>query len=620
MMSLLDGINWPSDIKKLKLDELYKLSEEIRNFLIQNVSKTGGHLASNLGVVELTIALHRVFNMPVDKIIWDVGHQSYVHKMITGRKNKFNTLRKYGGLSGFPKPMESPYDVFAAGHSSTSISAALGMAKARDLKNENYNVVAVIGDGALTGGLALEGLNEAGISNTKIIVVLNDNEMSISQNVGSIAAYLSKIRTDPAYLTFKDDLEMILKKIPAVGNNLYKGAERLKESLKYLVVQGMLFEELGFTYFGPIDGHDIQKVSEVLERAKHKKGPVLVHVVTKKGKGYCFAEESPEIFHGIGPFEVETGENIVSGKTTYSNIFGEEIVKAAEKNKNIIAITAAMPDGTGLKDFEKKYPSRFFDVGIAEQHAVTFAAGLAANGLKPVFAVYSTFLQRAYDQIIHDVCLQDLPVLFAIDRAGIVGEDGETHQGVFDIAYLRSIPNITILSPKDVFEFKEMLKWCFEYEKPAAIRYPRGGDLDIKFPCYNNIVKGKWEILNEGEDIAILSVGRMVQFSYGVLNRLKNSNNINAAVINCRFIKPIDSVLLDKIFEKYKIIFTVEDGLLAGGFGSAVLEYAGEKNYKGKIVRMGFPDEFIPHGNSSILYKKYGLDTDGIYEKILMNI
>ncbi|MCX7884401.1 MAG: 1-deoxy-D-xylulose-5-phosphate synthase [Caloramator sp.] len=619
MMSLLDDINWPSDIKKLKIDELYKLSDEIRSFLIQSVSKTGGHLASNLGVVELTIALHRVFNMPTDKIIWDVGHQSYVHKMLTGRKNKFNTLRKYGGLSGFPKPAESPYDVFAAGHSSTSISAALGMAKARDLKNENYNVVAVIGDGALTGGLALEGLNEAGISNTKIIVVLNDNEMSISQNVGSIAAYLSKIRTDPAYLTFKDDLEMILKKIPAVGNNLYKGAERLKESLKYLVVQGMLFEEFGFTYLGPIDGHDIQKVSEVLERAKHKKGPVLVHVVTKKGKGYCFAEESPEIFHGVGPFEVETGENISLGRLTYSKAFGEEIVKAAENISNIVAITAAMPDGTGLNEFKKRFPERFFDVGIAEQHAVTFAAGLAASGLKPIFAVYSTFLQRAYDQIIHDVCLQNLPVMFAIDRAGIVGEDGETHQGVFDIAYLRSIPNITILSPKDIIEFKNMLRWCFKYEKPVAIRYPRGGDININFSTYDEIIKGKWEVISDGNDIAILSVGRMVQFSYGVLNRLKN-NNINATLINCRFIKPIDTIMLDKILQKFKIVFTIEDGLITGGFGSGVLEYAMDKKYNCRIIRLGFPDEFIPHGSPGILYKKYGLDTDGIYEKILMNI
>ncbi|QCX32689.1 1-deoxy-D-xylulose-5-phosphate synthase [Caloramator sp. E03] len=621
-MNLLDEINSPSKLKKLKLDELYKLAEEIRNFLIYTVSKTGGHLASNLGVVELTIALHRVFNMPEDKIIWDVGHQSYVHKILTGRKNRFSTLRKYGGLSGFPKPSESPYDVFAAGHSSTSISAALGMAKARDIKNEKYNVVAVIGDGALTGGLALEGLNEAGISNTNIIVVLNDNEMSISKNVGSIAAYLSKIRTDPTYLNLKDDLELILKKIPTVGNNLYKGAEKLKESLKYLLVQGMLFEEMGFTYLGPIDGHDIQRISEVLERAKNKKGPVLIHVITKKGKGYCFAEESPEEFHGIGPFEIETGENIATVKTNYSKVFGEEIIKAAQRNRNIVAITAAMPDGTGLNEFKNKFPTRFFDVGIAEQHAVTFAAGLAANGLKPVFAVYSTFLQRAYDQIIHDVCLQNLPVVFAIDRAGIVGEDGETHQGIFDIAYLRSIPNITMLSPKDINEFRIMLRWCFEYDKPVAIRYPRGGDFDVTFPFNEDevIIKGKWEILKDGNDIAVLAVGRMIQFAIKALNRLKINNNINAALINCRFIKPMDTILLESIFKKYNTIITIEDGVIAGGFGSAVLEYASEKNYKGKLIRLGFPDEFVTHGAPAILYKKYGLDADGIYEKILMNI
>lgn len=618
-MALLDNINSPEDIKKMSIKQLYQLSDEIRSFLIYNVSKTGGHLASNLGVVELTIALHRVFNMPVDKIIWDVGHQTYIHKILTGRKDRFNTLRKYKGLSGFPKPSESIYDVFAAGHSSTSISAALGIAKARDLKGEKYSVVAVIGDGALTGGMALEGLNEAGISNTNLIVVLNDNEMSISQNVGSLASYLSKLRTDPAYLNFKDDIELILKKIPAVGNNLYKTAERIKESLKYLLVQGMLFEELGFTYLGPIDGHDIEKISDVLIRAKKIKGPVFIHVVTKKGKGYCFAEESPDIFHGVGPFEVETGENLSPGNVTYSNVFGEELVKEAEKNKRIVAITAAMPDGTGLKRFAEKFPYRFFDVGIAEQHAVTFAAGLAANGLKPVFAVYSTFLQRGYDQVVHDVCLQKLPVIFAIDRAGIVGEDGETHQGIFDIAYLRPIPNITILTPKDLNEFRMMLKWCFNYEGPVAIRYPRGGDYNVHFEGYKEIAKGKWEVIKKGSEVAILAAGRMVQASYRVLDKLKN-HGLNVTLINCRFLKPLDTFLLDSILKSHKTIVTVEDGYKSGGFGSAVLEYVSQRNYSGKVLMLGYPDEFIPHGNPAVLYKQYGLDTDGIYDCIIKNI
>ncbi|TDT61936.1 1-deoxy-D-xylulose-5-phosphate synthase [Fonticella tunisiensis] len=618
-MAILDRINSPRDLKEFSMKELCKLADEIRDFLIENVSKTGGHLASNLGVVELTIALHRIFNMPDDRIIWDVGHQCYVHKILTGRKGNFATLRKYGGMSGFPKPNESVYDSFATGHSSTSISVALGMARARDIKKEKYSVVAVIGDGALTGGMAFEALNDAGNSNTDLIVVLNDNEMSIAQNVGSLSGYLSKIRTEPVYLNLRNDIENLLKRIPAVGNNLYKSAERVKESLKYLLVNGMIFEELGFTYLGPIDGHDIGRVCEVLVGAKKRKGPVLIHVVTKKGKGYCFAEAKPDRFHGIDPFKVETGESLKASNLTYSSAFGEEMIKEGEKNDKLVAITAAMPDGTGLKAFAERFPERFFDVGIAEQHGVTLAAGLAANGLKPVFAVYSTFLQRGYDQVIHDICIGKMPVTLAIDRAGIVGEDGETHQGVFDISYLRPIPNLTILSPKDIKEFRMMLEWIFAFNGPVAIRYPRGGDSEVEFEKYDEISLGKWETLSEGKDLAILAVGKMVQNSYKVVEKL-GAKGINARLVNCRFIKPLDTIMLNNIFDEYDIIFTVEDNLVAGGFGSSVLEHASLKNYRGRIVMMGYPDEFITHGSQKILYKKYGLDVDGIMNTILKNI
>lgn len=619
-MAILEDVNFPQDIKGLTTSQLYQLADEIRTFLIDKVSKTGGHLASNLGIVELTLALNRVFGMPQDKILWDVGHQTYVHKILTGRKDMFDTLRKYQGLSGFPKPKESEYDFFAAGHSSTSISAALGFACARDIKNEKYNVVAVIGDGALTGGMAFEALNDAGNSNKNIIVVLNDNEMSISHNVGGLSTYLSKIRTEPAYLNFRDDIENIVKRIPAIGNNLFRSTEKLKESLKYLLIQGMFFEELGFTYLGPIDGHDIEKMIDVLKRAKNIKGPVLVHVVTKKGKGYYYAEKNPDIFHGIDPFEIETGKKLTVSKMNYSKAFGEEMVKEAEVNDKLVAITAAMRDGTGLRLFSEKFPKRFFDVGIAEQHAVTFAAGLAANGLRPVFAVYSTFLQRAYDQVVHDVCIQNLPVIIGVDRAGIVGEDGETHQGVLDLSYLRHLPNLTILSPKDIKEFRNMLKWCFGYtDGPIAIRYPRGGDYEVEFENYSEIIKGKWEKIKSGNKVAILAVGKMVQTAYKALDMLKR-NNIDATLVNCRFIKPYDRVMLEDIIMDHDLIITVEDNYRAGGFGSGILEFLSAKDYKGKVVNLGYPDEFITHGSTEILYKKYCLDADGIYETILKNI
>jgi 1-deoxy-D-xylulose-5-phosphate synthase len=618
-MTILNEVNYPEDIKALNKEQLCQLADEIRSFLVENVSKTGGHLAPNLGVVELTLALHKVFDMPKDKIIWDVGHQIYVHKLLTGRKDKFNTLRKAGGISGFPRPNESKYDIFSTGHSSTSISAALGVARARDIKNEKYNVVAVIGDGALTGGMALEALNDAGNSNTNITVVLNDNEMSISKNVGGLSAYLSKIRTTPTYINIRNDIEYIIKKIPAVGNNLYKTAERLKEGVKQIVVDGMLFEELGFTYIGPINGHDILEVEDVLKRTKKIKGPVLVHIITKKGKGYSFAEKKPEIFHGLGPFEVRTGESLGTSKINYSKVFGEEIVKEASTNDKIVAITAAMPDGTGLNDFKSQFPKRFFDVGIAEQHAVTLAAGLAANGLKPVFAVYSTFLQRGYDQIVHDVCIQNLPVMFAIDRAGIVGEDGETHQGVFDISYLRMIPNITVLAPKNIDEFRAMLKWCFRFNRPVAIRYPRGGDYNVNFDKFSSISEGKWETVMKGSDVIILAVGKMVQTSYLAAKKLQEKG-INPTIVNCRFIKPLDMAMLQEIAKDYNNIFTIEDNNISGGFGSAVLEHLSKFRYKGKTTLIGYPDEFITHGSSELIYEKYGLDEHGIYNTILKNI
>lgn len=618
MGDILDKVNFPQDIKKLDNIQLCKLADEIREFIIQKVSKTGGHLASNLGVVELTLAIHYVYNAPEDKIIWDVGHQTYVHKILTGRKDKFDTLRKYKGLSGFPKRNESIYDVFGTGHSSTSISAALGMARARDIKGENYNVVAVIGDGALTGGMAFEALNDAGYNKTNMTVILNDNQMSISRNVGSLAAYLSKMRTDPVYSKFKKDLDFILKKIPVVGADVARALERIKSSVKYLLVPGMLFEDLGFKYFGPIDGHDIRKLKEVLERSKRVSGPVLIHVVTKKGKGYELAEKKPDKFHGIGVFDINTGELLGKHQITYSDVFGEEITKIAEKDKKVVAITASMREATGLDEFSKKYPNRFFDVGIAEQHAVTMAAGLAANGMKPVFAVYSTFLQRAYDQVLHDVCIQNLPIVFAIDRAGIVGEDGETHQGVFDISYLRCMPNMVLMAPKSINEFREMLNLAFELNCPVAIRYPRGGD--IEGVCYNEVnpVKPyKAEILQGGDDMLVISSGRMTGFCLSAVNELKKSN-INIELINVRFIKPLDEKTILNEVKKHKKIITVEDNITAGGFGSSIIELLTKNGITDKTVKLlGFPDEFIPHGNVMTLFKKYKLDKEGLIESML---
>lgn len=616
MNNILNKVNSPEDIKQLKEKELNQLAGEIREYIIGTVSETGGHLASNLGVVELSLALHRVFNSPEDKIIWDVGHQAYIHKLLTGRKEKLKTIRKLGGLSGFPKRSESEHDIFETGHSSTSISAALGIAKARDLSGDDYNVIAVIGDGSLTGGMAFEALNNAGDFPTRLILILNDNNMSISSNIGGMANYLSKIRTVPAYFRLKARIGSTLKNIPILGNAMFSSAERLKNWFKYLLVPGIIFEELGFKYLGPIDGHDIQNLEYVLKRAKSYNGyPVFIHVITKKGKGYEKAETEPSKYHGVNPFDIESGKskNSSTGRS-YSNVFGDWICEAAKKDKRVAAVTAAMPDGTGLTKFSKQQKDRFFDVGIAEQHAVTFSAGLAVGGYKPYFAVYSTFLQRAYDQIIHDVCMQNLPVTFAIDRSGIVGPDGETHHGVFDIAYLRHMPNITIMSPKDGKEMEQMLDLTLQLDTPCAIRYPRG--IEDNFDVSNNTVSlGKSELLLNGDHAAIIAEGRMVKIAYQACQQLK-AKGISMTLVNARFIKPLDEGMLVKIANKHNIIFTLEDGILSGGMGSGILEYYNKKNIKANVNILAFDDKFITHGEIDELHKIHEMDADGVAAKV----
>lgn len=617
MDKIIDNLKDINAVKQMSLKELTIFSEEIREFLTEKVSITGGHLASNLGVVELTLSLYNVFDFNSDKLIWDVGHQAYVHKILTGRKDQFDTLRQFGGLSGFPKREESIYDMFDTGHSSTSISAALGMARARDLKNGKHEVVAVIGDGALTGGMSFEALNDAGYRNTKIIIILNDNQMSIAKNVGGMSTYLSKFRIDPKYNKFKEEFNSTINKIPTLGKGVTKSIEKIKDGIKQLIVPGMLFEDMGIKYLGPIDGHNVKELSKVLSKAKNIKGPVLIHVITKKGKGYNYAEKNPDKFHGVGPFDCDSGELCFSSGATYSKVFGEEIVSLAKDKSNIVAITAAMKDGTGLSEFSKKYPSRFFDVGIAEQHAVTLAAGMAMEGLKPIFAVYSTFLQRAYDQILHDVCIQKLPIIFAVDRAGIVGEDGETHQGVFDLSYLSHMPNMVILAPKCVEELRYMLRWAVNEEYPIAIRYPRGGDnKSIILSPLKKFIKGRWEVLNLEGNIAIIATGKMVQHAILAQEKLRELG-ITVSVINACFIKPIDKVLLDDLVKKEFKIVTIEDNMLHGGFGVMVLEYINLITNKISVVNLGFKDEFIPHGNVDILYKLHGLDVNGIVQEIL---
>ena len=615
---LLDGINSPSDLKKLSYKEKDMLSNEIRTKIINTISKTGGHLASNLGVVELTIALHSVFNTPKDKIVWDVGHQTYVHKILTGRKDKFDTIRQLNGLSGFPKIKESEYDCFNTGHSSTSISAALGMARARDLKNEDNNVIAVIGDGALTGGMALEALDDAGNSKTRLIVVLNDNEMSISKNVGGISRFLTKIRTKKFYKKSNNFVRKILERIPGFGTFVIKLARKIKYSIKQLVIPNMFFEDLGFKYLGPVDGHDIERVEWILNLAKKEKEPVVVHIITKKGKGYKFAEENPDSFHATSSFDIETGKSIKVKEKDYSQVFGEKLVELAEKNEKIVAVTAAMADGTGLKEFKKKYPKRFFDVGIAEQHALCMAAGMAKEGFIPVVPIYSSFYQRAFDQVIHDVCMQNLPVVMCVDRAGLVGQDGETHQGIFDLSFFNLIPNITIMAPKDFKELEEMIEFAVNLKAPVVIRYPRGTESKkIKFEKEEKIELGKAEILAHGKDITIVSIGKMVARAVEVKEKLEKEK-IEAEVINVRFLKPFDEKTIINSIKKTKKVITIEDNTVIGGLASKVQELISNNEESDvQFKAFGLPDTFIEHGKVEELEEKYGLDAKTIEKEAL---
>ncbi len=615
MSNYLDSMNFPEDIKKLNDNELLDLGEEIRKFLIESVSKTGGHLSSNLGVVELTLSLFKTFDIGRDKLIWDVGHQSYIHKILTGRKDGFKNLRKKDGLSGFPKRSESIYDCFQTGHSSTSISAALGMARARDIKKEKHNVIAVIGDGALTGGLAFEALNDIGFRKTKMIIVLNDNQMSIAKNVGGVSIYLNKLRMKPKYNKIKSNINTELSKSKG-GKVVLSNMLKLKNGLKSLVVDSMLFEDMGIKYIGPIDGHNIKLMNEVFSMAKNINGPVIVHTTTKKGKGYEFAEKSPSKFHGISPFNLENGEVCKTCCETYSSAFGKALNKIAKEDKDVVAITAAMPDGTGLKEFSKNFPERFFDVGIAEEHAVTLSAGMASSGLKPVFAVYSTFLQRAYDEILHDVCIQNLPVVFAIDRAGVVGEDGETHQGILDISYLSTMPNMTIVAPKSLKEVEILLRWALNKKTPVAIRYPKGGDKLNNLPVLKEINYGKWEVLNKGENLAIIACGKTVEFAMEALYKLKEKN-INPTIINATFIKPVDEEKIKYLAENNFNIITVEDNMKQGGLGSSILNSLNNYNYKKTIKILAYEDKFIEQASVDIIYKENFLDSDGIVKTAL---
>ena len=571
MEDILNNITNPKDLKKLNYEDKKELAEEIRSYIIDVVSKNGGHLASNLGVVELTIALHSIFDTPKDKIIWDVGHQTYVHKILTGRKNQMKTLRRLDGISGFPKTTESEYDCFNTGHSSTSISAALGMARARDILNENYKVIAVIGDGALTGGMAEEALNDAGASKSNIIVVLNDNEMSISKNVGGISLLLGKMRTKNVYTKANEKVRIRMGNIPKVGNKIVKLTSRIKNSIKQIFISKMYFEDIGYTYLGPVDGNDIEAVEEILEQSKKCKGPVLVHVVTKKGKGYKLAEKNPSKFHGTAPFDKKTGEVLKAKSKDYSKVFGEKLVEIAKNDNRIVAITAAMADGTGLSEFKKKYPKRFFDVGIAEQHAIGMAAGMAKSGLIPVVPIYSSFYQRAYDQVIHDVCMQNLHVIMCADRAGIVGNDGETHQGLLDMASFSIVPNMTIMAPKDFKEFEQMINFAVNFNGPILIRYPRGGEGKLKLKCNEKIVLGKSELLKEGSDVTIIAIGKMVEKAVEVADEFSKIG-VNAEIINARFLKPFDENKIIESIEKTKNVITIEDGFIKGGLATTVNE------------------------------------------------
>jgi 1-deoxy-D-xylulose-5-phosphate synthase len=615
----LERIKSPSDLKLLNYEELKRLACEVREELIYRVSKNGGHLASNLGVVELSIAIHYVFNSPSDKIIWDVGHQSYTHKLLTGRYDRFSTLRRFKGISGFPRRQESEHDPFGTGHSSTSISAAVGIIEGRDKNKDKFKVVAVIGDGAMTAGLAFEGLNNAGELKKDLIVILNDNEMSISHNVGAISSYLNRILIGERFQKFKKDTKAFLEGIPKLGDKAAKIAQKTEEVLKGFFLPGIIFEELGFNYVGPIDGHNLELLIETLKRVSNSTTPILLHVITKKGKGYEFSESNPSLFHGVGPFKIETGTFPSDSRMTYSEVFGDSIVELAKADDRIIAITAAMKEGTGLSYFAKKYPERFYDVGIAEAHAVTFAAGLATQGFKPVVAIYSTFLQRAYDEIIHDVCLQNLHVIFILDRAGIVGDDGPTHNGMFDLSYLRHIPNIVVMAPKNGKELQYMLKLALKHKGPVAIRFPRGRipyNSDSSFISYEFGI-GEAEILKDGKDVALISIGSMVYPSLKAAQRLEGEG-ISTMVINSRFVKPLDSNLIINVANKIPIIVTVEENVLLGGFGSAVLELINDAGLGNiRVKRIGIPDEFVEQGDREQLLSFYGIDEDGIYNTVI---
>ena len=614
---LLDKINQPNDIKKLDKEELKGLAEEIREFLINKISTTGGHLASNLGVVELTMALHLVLKLPEDKIVWDVGHQAYTHKILTGRREGFDVLRKYGGMSGFPKRKESSCDCFDTGHSSTSISAALGYVQAREIAGEDYTVVAVIGDGALTGGMAYEALNNAARLKNNFIIILNDNNMSISENVGGVSSYLGNLRTAESYNGIKESVANTIGKSPVYGDKVIKNLNKIKSGIKQLFIPGMFFEDMGIKYLGPVEGHNIDKLVKALKEAKKVKGPVLVHVMTNKGQGYEPAERHPSRFHGTEPFDIETGLPLArKKKPSYTNVFSTVMVKLGARNERIVAITAAMPDGTGLKRFRNMYKDRFFDVGIAEEHAVTFAAGLAAGGMRPIVAIYSSFLQRAYDQIIHDVCIQNLPVVFAIDRAGLVGSDGETHQGIFDISFLFGIPNMHIMAPKNKWELSDMMKFAVVFQSPIAIRYPRGEAYD-EFKEYRTpVVLGKSETLYDEDEIALFAFGSMVKTAKEVRDELKDIG-YNCSLINARFAKPFDEERIKELAKDHKVIVTLEEGMKFGGLGEHVANFVAEKNLDVKVEIIAIPDEYVEHGNVDILKKEVGMDKESIVKRIV---
>lgn len=613
---MLEKIQKPNDIKKIPADQLPALAEEIREFIIESLSKTGGHLASNLGVVELTIAMHRVFDLPKDKLIWDVGHQSYTHKILTGRKDGFETLRREGGISGFPKRSESDCDVFDTGHSSTSISAGVGYVRARELKKENYSVVSIIGDGALTGGMAYEALNNAASLKSNFIIVLNDNEMSITENVGGMSSYLSGLRTASAYTDFKMDVTKALNRIPGIGPGMVDAMRKTKSSIKQIIIPGMLFEDMGLTYLGPVDGHNIPQLIKTFQEAKRFEGPILVHVLTQKGRGYEPAMRHPARFHGAGPFDVKTGLSVGKSNPTYTDVFSTVMRKMGDRRKDVAAVTAAMMTGVGLKRFSNMFPDRCFDVGIAEEHAVTFAAALSLGGITPVVAIYSSFLQRAYDQIMHDVCMQNLHVVFAIDRAGLVGYDGETHHGIFDLSYLGSMPNMTILAPKNLWELSDMIKFAVDYDGPIAVRYPRGeaytGLKEFRAP----ICLGKSEVIHEGSRVALLAVGSMVKMAEEVQKQLKERMDMDAALVNARFVKPIDEELLRSFADTYELVVTLEENVKDGGFGERVLAFAEEEDLPFGVEIIALPDRFIPHGSVSYQMKQVGFTPEDICGRI----